>query len=72
MRSFASAIDKPMLFQISDELPNLTRHMRMISPKGKTAAMQDRVYEECRYTFHGRPDAFGAVDLEKPAAGAAV
>src|SRR5712691_4206144 len=26
MRSFASAIDKPMLFQIDDELPNLTRH----------------------------------------------
>jgi hypothetical protein len=26
MRSFASAIDKPMLFQIGDELPNLTRH----------------------------------------------
>jgi len=27
--------------------------------------MQGRVYEECRYTFHGRLDAFGAVDLRK-------
>ena len=26
MRSFASAIDEPMLFQIGDELPNLTGH----------------------------------------------
>src|SRR5439155_7572986 len=26
MRSFASAIDEPMLFQLGDELPNLTRH----------------------------------------------
>ena len=26
MRSFASTINKPMLFQISDELPNLARH----------------------------------------------
>ena len=26
MRSFASAIDKPVLFQIGDELPNLARH----------------------------------------------
>jgi len=27
MRSFASAIDEPMLFQIGDELPNLTGHI---------------------------------------------
>jgi hypothetical protein len=26
MRSFASAIDEPMPFQIGDELPNLTGH----------------------------------------------
>ena len=26
MRSFASAIDEPMLFQLGHELPNLTRH----------------------------------------------
>ena len=26
MRSFASAIDEPTLFQISDELPNFTGH----------------------------------------------
>jgi len=25
MRSFASAIDEPMVFQIGDELPNVTR-----------------------------------------------
>ena len=31
MRSFASAIDKPMLFQIRDELPNLTRHTTISS-----------------------------------------
>src|SRR6266581_3671897 len=36
MRSFASAIDKPMLFQIRDELPNLTRH-KIISSKGETS-----------------------------------
>ena len=26
MRSFASTINEPMLFQVSDELPNLARH----------------------------------------------
>jgi hypothetical protein len=30
MRSFASTIDEPMLFQIGDELPNLTRHTDLI------------------------------------------
>jgi hypothetical protein len=30
MRSFATAINKPMLLQISDELPNLTRHTNNI------------------------------------------
>jgi hypothetical protein len=30
MRSFASAIDKSMLFQIGDELPNLARHTNNI------------------------------------------
>jgi hypothetical protein len=30
MRSFASAINEPMLFQISDELPNLARHTNNI------------------------------------------
>jgi hypothetical protein len=36
MRSFASAIDKPMLFQIGDELSNLTRHTT-ISSKAQTS-----------------------------------
>ena len=31
MRSFASTIDEPMLFQIGDELPNLTRHTENIT-----------------------------------------
>jgi hypothetical protein len=30
MRSFTSTIDEPMLFQIGDELPNLTRHPNII------------------------------------------
>src|SRR4029453_8340053 len=36
MRSFASAIDKPMFFQIGDELPNLTRH-KTLSSKSETS-----------------------------------
>lgn len=30
MRSFTSTIDEPMLLQIGDELPNLTRHTDII------------------------------------------
>jgi len=41
MRSFASAINKPMLFQIGDELPNLARHMQTISSKAKTSRFHD-------------------------------
>jgi len=33
MRSLASAIDEPMLFQIGDELPNLSRHTESITIK---------------------------------------
>jgi len=45
MRSFASAINKPMLFQIGDELPNLARHMRTISLKKRTSKFHN-VYRE--------------------------
>jgi hypothetical protein len=31
MRSFTSPIDKPMRFQVGDELPNLTRHKTLSS-----------------------------------------
>jgi hypothetical protein len=39
MRSFASPIDKPMLFQIGDELPNLTRHTESITEKRNFKAL---------------------------------
>jgi len=45
MRSFASAINKPMLFQIGDELPNLARHIQTISSKTKTSKFHD-IYGE--------------------------
>ena len=54
MRSFAPAIDKPMLFQIGDELPNLTDPTKFI------------VEGEKRYWLHislGRDLNAGSVDV---------
>ena len=41
MRSFAAAIDEPMLFQISDELPNLARHSNDTTTKATSKAIKN-------------------------------
>src|SRR5207247_920178 len=47
MRSFASAIDKPILFQIGDELPNLTGIMK-VSPKSETSKQCATSLNHCK------------------------
>ena len=47
MRSFASAIEEPMLFQIGDELPNLTGHTDNIT-EVKTSKQRGTSVNHCK------------------------